>query len=298
MYKNHLIYAITPAGRKEYLEILEPYILKNRSILDKWIIWVNTPHESDIQYICGIHSRNPDFIELVFPSKPLVKGKSRPQPPYFVTAAKPGVIYVKFDDDIVWIAPDAIETLVRYRCENPRPFFVMANTIMNGYCAYIHQKRGAQSFFINGEYQRISPDCLNKVWSDPRYAEYVHRTFIADLLTNDVDKYKFDSWTLDAYQRVAINCITWSGDDFAVFGGVIPHFDEEDWLCTIKAKELGRPNEICGNALVAHYAFYKHRQPFVQGKPIDHRILRAYRLIQKGEDIKSIQRILNAKTMM
>lgn len=279
------------------MEVLAPYVLAERPLFDKWVIWVNTPHESDVAYIQGLAGRFPDFVDLVYPATPLEKGKSRPQSGYFTTTKDPGTVYVKFDDDVCYVAPGAVKTLVDFRLDDRGPFFVSANTVNNPTCAYIHQKYGAQSFFIDGAYQRVSPDYGNKVWSDVRYAEYVHKTFIEDLLNGDVAKYGFDSWALSHYQRYAINCIAWLGDDFAGFGGVVPHFDEEDWMCTIKAKELGRPNSICGRALVAHFAYFNHRKPHCPGRGIDHRILRAYGLIGQGAPPDEVRRALVAKVI-
>jgi hypothetical protein len=227
-----------------------------------------------------------------------LKPGSRPQAPFFKTAIDPETVYVKFDDDICWVAPDAVENLVRFRLGHPTPLFVMANTVMNGYCAYIHQKYGAQDFKIDGQYERIPPEFANKVWSDVNYAEYVHRTFIHDWCNQDLEKYKFESWELSHYQRVAINCIAWKGSDFAEFGGIIDHIDEELWMCCIKARELSRPNVICGKAMVAHHAFYKHRKPHCAGREIDPKLLRAYKRISQGCNAKSVCAVLDARKML
>lgn len=298
MHRGLKVKIVTPAGRREYLEILEPYVLRDRGLADEWIIWVNTPHLSDVKYIESIRDRNPGFVRLVYSSTPLVKGKPRPQSPFFRGTIDPDTVYVKYDDDICWVAADALTRLVDSRLDNPEPLFVMANTVMNGYCAYLHCKYGAQGFLIDGTYQRIPPEFGNKVWSEVRYAEYVHRTFLADLAAADIGKYLFESWSLPHYERVAINCIAWMGSDFSSFGGVIPHVDEELWLSCIKPRELSRPNMICGSSLVAHHAFYKHRPPHVVGNPIDLRILRAYKAISAGTGPEIAIRAMNSRIML
>jgi hypothetical protein len=282
MYQNYKVVAVTPAGRKDNLRILQHYILRDRQIFDRWMIWVNTPHKNDLDYINQLKENYPEFVELVFhPEQPILR--PMPQPPFFAHAIDPGQIFIKFDDDICWVEEGAVETLVNYRLDHPHPLFVMANTIVNPTCAYIHQKNGAQTFEIDGVYERIPQDYGNQVWYNPRYGEYVHRTFLNDLANNDIVKYKFDRWVIDHYHRLAINCICWTGKDFAEFGGIINHYDEEAWLCSIKTKETGRPAEICGNSLVVHHAFYRHRLPHCSGKPIDPRILMIYKLIAERE---------------
>ncbi len=298
MFNNYKIIAVTPAGRKQYLEVLVSYILRDKHIFDKWIIWINTPHQHDISYIENLKSLYPDFVDLVYPAKPLEKGKSRPQSPFFTSTIDPDSIYVKLDDDIVYLHEDAIKILVQYRLDHPKPFLVSSNVICNPTTAYIHQKYGAQNFYIDGEYHRISTDYENKVRTDVKFAEYIHKTFINDLLNNDIEKYKFEEWQIDNYQRFAINLIAWMGSDFNEFKGIINHFDEEEWLTMIKSKELQRQNVICGQSLAVHFAFFKHRKPFCNGREIDHRFLNAYKLIQEGASEKTIRRVINSKVLI
>ncbi len=296
MIDGYSVNAITPAGRKAHLEILSTYILRDRDIIDRWTLWVNTPRERDIAYCHELKDQYPDFIELVFHEELIERISS--QSPFFEKTIDPKTLYIKFDDDIVFVDRDAVKNLAKFRIENPEPFLVMANTVCNGICSYIHQRYGSQDFYIDGKYERIPPEFANKIWSCVRHAEYVHRTFLKDLMNEDTEKYKFSSWELSQYQRFAINCFSWLGKDFAEFAGGIPHYDEEDWLTTKKCKELKRPNVICGTALVSHYAFHKHRKPFCVGREIDPRLLKAYRMIAQNADHKAIHRILDARSTL
>ena len=42
-----------------------------------------------------------------------------------------GVIYIRLDDDIVFIEENTIPTLIRYRLDNPEPFLVFPIIINN-----------------------------------------------------------------------------------------------------------------------------------------------------------------------
>lgn len=294
MYQSSKVIAVTPAGRRQYMEVLAPYVLRGRGLFDEWMIWVNTGRESDIAYLESLAKEHQGFVKLVRYKEPLAAPS--PQPWWFRHACEPNVLYVKFDDDICWVKDDAVHELVKFRVENPRPLCVLANTINNGFCAYIHAKRGSQEFHIDGEYPRIAPDCYNDVWSKPRYGEYVHKTFLNDLLEGDVDKYLFDSWELDAYQRFAINCICWWGQD--VNGEMDGHKDEEQWLTTLQSRKLGRPNVICGTSLVSHFAFYKQRKPHCVGREIDDRIHDAYRALSRGGGEKAVRDALTKRAFL
>lgn len=275
--------AITPAGRQKYLEILAAYIFRdrNRGVLDQWMIWVNTPRENDVKYCRYLQSIAPDFVKLVEHDQKIVK--PMPQPPFFRTAIDPDAVYVKFDDDICWVAENAIEEIVRFRLENPDYFMIMANTVCNGFCAAIHQRNGTMSFKINEEIVRMDRHYDNKLYRNPHIAEYVHKTFIQDRLNNDLEKYEFPEYPLDGYSNFSINCIAWEGKEFAKFGGKVEGDDEERWLCTVKSRELSRQNCVCGTSLVSHFAFYTHRKPFCKDREIDHRILDSYRLLAQKE---------------
>ena len=278
MAVNKRIVAVTPAGRKSYLEVLAPYIFAKRGVIDEWHLWINTAKEQDVSYCRYLHDLDPTFVRLV--PRPEVEPTTRPlpQPPFFRHAIDLDTVYIKFDDDICWVAGDAVEQLWRFRQENPQYFLVMANTVCNGVCAAIHQRNGSMSFLVDGEIVRMDRHWDNKLYRSPRIAEYVHRTFIEDLLSGDVAKYRFPEYPLDNYENFSINCIAWDGADFAEFGGKVKGDDEERWLCTTKTRELGRKNCVCGDALVAHFGFYTHRKPFCgEQAEIDQRILAAYR---------------------
>ena len=294
MYQNSKVVAVTPAGRRQYMEVLAPYVLRDKGLFDEWMIWVNTGRESDVAYLESLAAQHPGFVRLVRYKEPITV--PAPQPWFFRHACDPGVLYVKFDDDICWVKEDAVRELVKFRVENPKPLCVFANTINNGFCGYIHNKRGSQDFLIDGEYQRISPDCYNLVWQNPRFGEYAHKTFLNDLMAGDVEKYLFDMWPLDAFQRFAINCICWWGQD--VNGDMAGHKDEEAWLSMIRPKELDRPNVICGTSLVSHFAFYKQRKPHCVGRQIDDRIHDAYRVIAQGGDEKAVRAALAKKALL
>lgn len=292
MYLNSNVIAVTPAGRQQYMEVLAPYILREKGLVDRWDIWVNTGRDSDLAYLHGLAADNKGFVRLVHYKEKL--HKPAPQPWFFRHACESHTLYIKFDDDICWVKDDAILELAKFRVENPRPLIVMANTINNGFCAYIHAKHGAQDFCIDGKFPRISPDCYNDVWGNPRIGEYAHRTFLDDLLRGDVEKYLFEAWELTAYQRFAINCICWWGRD--VDGEMDGHFDEEQWLTTLQPRKLGRPNSICGTSLVSHFAFHKQRKPHCVGKQIDDRIHDAYRVLGRSpNDERAARNALTAR---
>ena len=53
---NKRIVAVTPAGRKSYLEVLAPYIFAKRGVIDEWHLWINTAKEQDVSYCRYLHA--------------------------------------------------------------------------------------------------------------------------------------------------------------------------------------------------------------------------------------------------
>ncbi len=251
MYKDHNIIAVTPAGRESYLSVLSHYILKNKHILDQWHIWLNTTIPKDISFITSLQSQHPHFIKIIYPHKKIEANPSYSINQFFVNCQDPNTIYVRFDDDIVFIHDTAIQSLVNSRIQDQSPFLVYANIINNSICTHLHQRIKAIPYTPQVQY-----NCLDQIgWNDPEFAISIHKHFLHD---TNYDKYMFPNWLMWEYNRFSINCFAFFGKDFKEFNGLVPT-DEEEWLSVTKPKEFSRPNVISGQSLVSHYAFYTQR---------------------------------------
>lgn len=293
MFSNFKVVVATPAGRRDHLRTLFPYILKNIGLIDEYHIWLNTNLAFDVDFILNLAKRY-DFVKIIeYPG--ISERFPAPQPPFYGYCKDEETIYVKVDDDICYIHDKAFEEILAFRFKNPKYFAILGNIINNGFTTYIHQKNGA---FLYDE--RISPDWHNSVWSSSKVGNEVHRQFIQSLTDNDIESYFFDTWILDRYERFSIQFMTWFGSDFAEFDGIIPGYDEELWLCCIKPKEIKRPLAICGKSLVSHFASYRQRQPHCgEDGEIDKRIFKAYDFISRnGVNKGSIKRIMNLKSLL
>jgi hypothetical protein len=107
MLDKFKVAAVVPAGRRKYLEILSPYLLANRRVLDNCSLWCNTEDEGDIRYMRELAARD-SFFHVVPPSIPVDGVRSIYH--FFIECTDPDTVYVRFDDDISWLAPDAVET--------------------------------------------------------------------------------------------------------------------------------------------------------------------------------------------
>jgi hypothetical protein len=245
------VIGVTPAGRRRYLSVLVPYLLRSRDILDEHHFWLNTTDPDDIAYIRALAKAYPDFFKVIEPYLPVDGVRSIHQ--FFVFARESDAIYVRLDDDVCWLAENALERLVDCRIKNPEPFLVYANTINNAFCSHMHQRAGV----IPLEAGVCSSNAFCAVGHGSSYfAETVHRSCFDLMQLDALARYDFAPLIADEFERVSINACVWFGRDIRD-----PDTEEEEqWLSVECAKRTNRPNMVCGSALVVHFAFWTQRE--------------------------------------
>ena len=264
------VVVVTPAGRKRYLSLLHKHLASQKQDFDEWHLWVNTADAEDVRYIQELADAH-DWIRAVPCPVPVERHSNYAIHHFFPACTDPGTLYIRLDDDVVYLEPGFVAKLARARLEHPQYFLVFANIVNNALISHIHQRN--KRF----EYPRtVGYACMDDVgWKDPACAEAIHRAFLDSVTHGRLDEWhrSFERWECYAYERVSINCISWLGSDFARFGGRVGA-DEEKWLAVDHPKETGRPNLIWGGAVCAHYAFHTQRPHLEQTD-----VLRAYEAI-------------------
>jgi hypothetical protein len=256
VYQGFRVVAVTPAGRRRYLELLTSHTSAARGLVDEHQLWLNTHDAGDLAFMESLASRDSFFRVVEGPQlAPHQLPDLRRIHAFFVGCCDPATIYIRFDDDIVYIAPDAIEKLLDCRLQHLQPPIVYANIVNNAICSHLHQRSG----LIDYSQGVCRYECLCHVgWRSPQFAELAHRSFLRSVAANNSDCFKMQDRDLCAYERMSINCIAWFGRDFATFGGKVG-VDEEVWLSEDYPRTERRPNLICGSALVSHFAFFRQR---------------------------------------
>jgi hypothetical protein len=241
---------VTPAGRERYLRILLKCLLKCKDEFERWDIWLNTTNEADIAYIKSIEKQY-DFIRIKYPTVPVNNSASIYS--FFADYIDPNEIYIRLDDDIVFIESGSLKRLFDARIEDTSSFLLYGNIINNAIITHIHQRAGNFDF----SYGKARYDCLcDTGWKDPNFAENIHREFLKKYPAGH--KFTIPDWILYDYERVSINVISWRGDEFLKFSGKVGE-NEEDWLSVHQPNFIGKQNRIIGDTLFVHYAFYTQR---------------------------------------
>jgi hypothetical protein len=249
---NHRVVLTIPAGRRRYLDVLIPQILREEG-WDELQVWVNTADADDLAHLNGLPRLDPR-IRLI----PLPDGIA-PRGPwtihhFFTNCIANDTVYIRLDDDICYIEPQTIAKLARFRIANPEAFLIFPVIVNNAIISHIWQALGVIT--VNGY---IGANCMDAIgWENAQFAENMHRMFLDVLRGNQLSRLKFPNRPI-AMSRMSINCISWLGAEFAKFEGRLGSNNEEEWLSVTRPTQLGGYNLIYGDAVVSHFAFYPQR---------------------------------------
>lgn len=284
MYQGRRVVSVTPYGRHRYVEILARHLLKLRPLIDEHHFWVNTDDADDLAFVQDLAASYPDFFKLVHDSSRFSKKQCVPRICWFWQKCdEPDTLYLKFDDDLVWIADGAVERLLEFRLAHPEYLCVFPNTVNNSLCSHLHQKLG-----LLPETPAIEYECLGNVsWARWQTARDCHETFFQLHAAGELGRYRFDDWVLKDYERFSINAMCWLGSDLAE---VAKRFesDDEAWVTEIAPREAQRPCCIVGDALVAHFAYGPQRA----GLELACDALAGYKALSPKEHHDEIERLI------
>jgi hypothetical protein len=246
---------VTPAGRRRYIRLLFAHLACQVDEFDLWQVWVNTNVLTDLAWFRGVAAAYP-WVELVELPGGVTSVSNLNINRFFPSAADPEALYLRLDDDVVWLEPGFVRTMFEYREAHPGPFLVFANIINNAILSHIHYRNGRVAYPAKPGYA-----CMDAVgWRDPIFAQAVHEAFLPDAERGNVTAWKasFAEWHCTWYERVSINAVAWRGDAMAAALPVVG--DEEQYLSVVRPKNIQAPNVIIGGAVCAHFAFFPQRE--------------------------------------
>jgi hypothetical protein len=229
--------------------------IRDRSF-EHWDLWVNTNVPEDIAYCNQLAAENHWIFTRTLPNIDTVSNFNIRL--FFRFAQDPDAMYVRLDDDIVYLHPGFLNAMFSYREKHPEPFLVYGNIVNNMIVNHINQRNDAfrNDFLI--EYASDGPSYFT-----PAVAEVVHKSFLDDLRSHRVDDkwmHNFREWHLLQYERVSINAVSWLGTDIKELNGHIRELDEEQYLSVTRPGEVQRPCVVIPNALCSHFAFCTQRE--------------------------------------
>ena len=252
MFEGYDVVTVTPAGRRRHVELLLAYLLRDKGLIDEHHWWINTDNAQDQAYLHQISQQHPDFfhiMESAAPCPPAGASRNARLAYFYPTCVEKKTIYIKLDDDICFMAPDALRQLLEFRLRHPHYFLVHANTVNSPLNTSIHQRIGALQWQEMVEY-----DPFGNGWRDGKLAIAIHQAFLADIENAQTTRWCFPRWEIPRPERFSINCCAWFGGDFQPFSAWYGQ-DDEERLTVELPHILRRSNAICGKSLVAHFSF-------------------------------------------
>ena len=258
MYAGRRVVVVTPAGRRRYLEILRRYV-EHSPLVDAWHLWVNTTDEEDLGYLSSMtRIRKSTFTVRVNAGDPSLSVNNICN--FYPHAASRDTVYVRLDDDVVWLASNFFEALLKRRWKED-DLLTSASVINNPLPDWLRQRSGCIPSQL-----RLGADLAirqNVGWLSQESAELIHRQLLAELESHKYpNHWQTQDWRCLGNERFGSNAFAWLGEDMSdavnTMGGV--GVDEEHWLTQIWPLKTGRFNAICGSALCSHFAYAPQRK--------------------------------------
>lgn len=251
---------VTPAGRRKTLELLYLHLKKNKDEFDKWILWLNTENRDDIKFIYKLSTEENwiDIQSCQHPFKPVHIGYRIYK--FILTLNNVNDLYIRIDDDVCYMEKNAIDKLFIAREKNKDSLLVYP-TILNNYnIQYQQQQFGIlnvlpkfKDYSMNGDFHKTSSEELN-LWQSGQLAEKIHRLFFDKFYKNELNYFYIPDYMDHKYKRISVNVIAMRGDLNHLI--IDDDMEEEEYLSSVKPKEIKIPNEIIGNSLFCHYSYY------------------------------------------
>jgi hypothetical protein len=296
MIKDHKVVAWTPWGRQATASILGRYLRREheRGLVDEWWLCLNTDPEQvdDLKYAYALAAVYP-WVRIVQrgPDQPRRTPKQRNTGYFYTRMTDPDTIYLRLDDDIVYVHEDAVERLVVHRVEHGQgvaSFPIMwNNAIISWYAqqAGVIPAPGTITTFIRSEvfgqvghhteepqgitaeqyvWPRVGgPYCMDPVgWSDGRFAVALHRLLLERVRAGKAEElFLYQDMPVAPGVQFSVSTFASSGKLYASLDppGVLVPYEEENWHTVHQPAVLGQPNIIVGDALVSHYTFFPQK---------------------------------------
>lgn len=158
-------------------------------------------------------------------------------------------IFLKCDDDIVFMDLERLDDFIQYRRHNPNYFILSANVVNNGVCAFFQQQAGSLPAEKVGYCENPPGGYQGSLWQSGERATIVHDYF----LSLKEPKLPLAEAVIAYDARISINFISWLGNDLIHLA--LPHGDDERFMSVDLPQLLRRPVGIYSNFVVSHLSF-------------------------------------------
>jgi hypothetical protein len=286
MYRGKRVVAFIPYGRKLTVSVLLPYLLREHElgVLDEVMLCMNTDEGQgyDVLYAAQTQERHPHLVKLYERPGPLSprsmvlptdwrRGFRSPKQMntgrFCIYMQDRDTVYVRFDDDIVWVHPQAIRRIVDCEIDRPEVLACFPVIVNNAVSSFYLQQRGA----LTREWGHVRLSAVDPVgWGNPIFAEKLHNHVLWLIDTGEIDSMLADEdIELHQRQQFSVSCFAINGSEYADLDGILDWDEEEHWLTTHRPTVVRKVNVIRRSALVSHFSFFTQRDHLLRTDILD-----------------------------
>lgn len=244
------VVAVTPAGRRRYLEILAKYVLRDSTIVE-WQLWDNCRHAKDRQFLHDLAGMNRKICLKELAGS---NGTNKSINAFYRFTRDPDVFYIRLDDDIVWL-PERFGSSMLQAATAQRGRYLWWSPVVinNALCTCLLKAYGRIDTAAELTMQAMDP----MAWRSGRFACKLHNLFLQLLRQGQVDLLRLPDVEVSC-ARFSVNCLAFFGEDARALGqGFCPiGVDEEEWISAVIPVLTGRPGRIVGSLLASHFSFF------------------------------------------
>lgn len=255
---------ITLTHRLDNIKLFAKLLDNQINDYDEWHIWFNSRDNNIKNEILQLINSRKGSIIIPNNSDP-DRGLANVPRFWKQDSTDNDAVYIKLDDDIVWMEPGFIRKMFEFKTQNTNNFIVSANVINNAITSFLHVRTGHLSIntFKNGLLGKLP--CTDNFlcpygWANPNFAEQLHLAFIEDIKQNNYQKWYLPNWILDLQQIISINAISWIGSDMHMFLNTMDMGENDEFfIMNYGSIRLNKLNIIYGQAICAHYSFHTQK---------------------------------------
>jgi len=288
------VVAVVFVGRREYLEILFPYLLSNMAfrggvIQEVWLAHKKTNDFDFMERTVNRENRIQNRLAWIILEKHEAKAKENPEKheqlmddamsQYYILTQNPiaknrRILFFKLDDDVVYIDPKTFGAMTYQKALNPRDMgclFISASVVNHCRLSHQMQKKGAILDFQELEHKEAwklrgldskfvyedDPfgDCS---WASWQCAANIHESLLFRIANQTSERFDVGGLNLhegNDFMRWSINFFIFDPLDLEE-----AHFENDELLISHSIpKEKNRICCVGENAVVAHFAYFKQR---------------------------------------
>jgi hypothetical protein len=269
------VVAWTPFGREKSVSILIEYIRREvqRGLIDEYVLYMNTGPDnppSDREYGLELGKRY-DWVTIQERPETHPGPKQRSTGFFYRTSTAPDTVYIRLDDDVVYLHEDAIANLVKTRLEAPEPVAIFGTTWNNAIVSWFMQQQNPPRIPTDwtdatGRPLLCDMYCMDTVgWANGEFAVRIHELLLEKIEQDDVESlYLYQDYQIKPGTQFSVSYFASLGSLYAGLDtpGVLVPDEEESFHTVHEPLRIGVPNLLIGNSIVSHYTF-QPQQPWV-----------------------------------